>query len=187
MSSLQVTFPDEWATLPVRDGGREKVHELVLSLAEAGAEAQQAAEAFFSALLPTLDRWGIAGFASLALPDEESGGLVQAFCAIAVVAAQTGADAELRTIAEDGPHPGLERDTRIVRLPTGAAARSAAFRFAEELLDDEGLAPYAGELRYAIALPGNRVGILHFETLSLVYFAELERLFDAIAGTAQVA
>lgn len=186
MRTLEVNFPPAWATLPVRNGGPESVHELVSGLAEVGPEAQQAAEAFFTALLSTLDSWGISGFASLALPDEEIGGLVQAFCAIAVVPTMTG-QPELRTLAEAGPHPELERETRTVTLPLGTAVRSSALRFADELRDEDGAAPYSFELRFVVPLGADRAGILHFETLSLVYLEELERMFDSIAATARVA
>jgi hypothetical protein len=64
--------------------------------------------------------------------------------------------------------------------------RSSAFRLAAELTDEEGLAPYAAEVRFAVPLGDDRIGILHFETLSLVYLEELEKLFDAIAGTARL-
>lgn len=187
MTALQVRFPRLWASLPVRNGGPQSVHDLVLALAEVGPEAQEAAEAFFTALLSTLDSWGIAGFASLALPHEEVGGLVQAFCAIAVVPEETGDEMALRTLAEAGPHPGLERDTMTVTLPIGPAVRSSAIRFADELRDPDGLAPYAFELRFVVPLAPGRAGILHFETLSLVYLEQLEKLFDSIAGTARVA
>ena len=185
MSALTVRFPDEWATLSVRDSGQAQVRELVTGLAEVGAEAQDAADAFFRAVLPMLEGWGISAFASLALADEESDGLVQAMCAIAVLAASTD-EPELRALAESGPHPGLEWDTTTVQLPLGVAVRSSAIRFAGELLDTDGLAPYALEVRYVLPLGSDRIGVLHFETMSLVYLAELERMFDAIAGTARI-
>jgi hypothetical protein len=42
-------------------------------------------------------------------------------------------------------------------------------------------------VRFAFPLPGRRIGVLHFETLSLAGFEELESLFDVIAGTARLA
>jgi hypothetical protein len=185
MSSLAVRFPEEWATLSVRDRGQEEVRELVAGLAVVGPEAQAAADAFFGAVLPLLEGWGISAFASLALPDEESGGLVQAMCAIAVVSSATDAT-DLRAIAESGPHPGLERETSTVQLPLGPAIRSSAIRFVEELLDADGIAPYALEVRFVVPLSSDRVGVLHFETMSLVFLEELERQFDAIAGTTRI-
>jgi hypothetical protein len=180
MSSLEVTFPDEWATIPVRDGSRKRERDAVTAMPAAGN--------FFDALLPSLDRWGIAGLASLALADEEINGLVQAYCAIAVVPRGPGdVAAHVRDVAEGGPHPGLERDSTTVELPLGPAVRSSAFRFVEELLDDESVAPYTAEVRFAFPLAGDRVGVLHFETLSLACYEELAVLFDAIAQTARIA
>jgi hypothetical protein len=89
--------------------------------------------------------------------------------------------------AEGGRHQGLERDTGMVRLDVGPVVRSSAFRFVPELLDDETIAPYTAEVRFALPLPGGRIGVLHFETLSLACFEHLECLFDTIAGTARVA
>jgi hypothetical protein len=186
MTSLQVRFPEQWATLPV--GGPEgaiAAGELVSGMGELDRDAQVAMDAYLTAVLPTLQAWGIDGVASLVLPDE-AGGLIQAFCAISLVQGETGDAAELRRVVEAGPHPGLERETTEVDLPAGTAVRSAAFRFAEELLDAEGVAPYSGEVRYAFPLPDDRIGILHFETLSLIYFRELAGLFDAIAETTRI-
>ena len=162
MSALEVTFPDEWLTLPMRaaDG--------------------------VTTLLPTRADLQFDGHASLALLDECSGTPVKAFCAIGVVPGR-GDDDELRTVAEGGPHRGLERDTLTVQLALGPGVRSSAFRFAPELLDDATIAPYTAEVRFALPLPGEQIGVLHFETLSLVRFDELECLFDMIAGTARVA
>lgn len=187
MSSLQLTFPDEWATLPTGAGAAEAVRPIVLATRELDPAAGDAAERFFTGLLEALRDRGVDGFASLALPDEQSGSLLQAFCAVGVLPAVWGGEAGLRDVAEGGPHPGLERDTTTVELPLGTAVRSSAIRFAEELLDEQGLAPYAFEVRYAFALDGGRIGVLHFETLSLVYLEQLGNLFDAIAGTAHVA
>ena len=185
MTSLQLDFPEEWAVLPVRAGGDLAVADVVAGLAELGPETQEATSEYLSALLPALAGLGVDGFASLVLPDTEANGLVQAFCAVGT---ETGPASEerLRSIAEGGLHPDLERDTTTVRLPLGAAVRSSAVRWADELVDADGVAPYAAEVRFTFALDGDRVGILHFETLSLVYLEELERLFDAIAGTARV-
>jgi hypothetical protein len=74
-----------------------------------------------------------------------------------------------------------------VELSPGCAVRSSAVRFAEELLGDEDVVPFTAEIRFALPLPGRRIGVLHFETLSLHGFEELESLFDTIAGTARVA
>jgi hypothetical protein len=98
-----------------------------------------------------------------------------------------GDDDALRAVAEGGRHPGLERDTMAVELSMGPAVRSSAFRFTPELLDDVTIAPYTAEVRFALPLPGDRIGVLHFETLSLTCFDELEYLVDAIAGTARIA
>lgn len=118
------------------------------------------------------------------VPAGAIGGPVPAVCMVDVVAAEDAG--ALHRAAEAGPHPGLERDTTDVVLPAGPAVRSAAFRFAEELLDDAALVPYAAEVRYAIALPASRIGILHFETTSLRHFPELVALFDTIARTARI-
>jgi hypothetical protein len=123
--------------------------------------------------------------ASFALPGARTGDGIQAICAIGVVSA-TGRDDELRTVAEGGRHPGLDRDTVSVELAVGRGVRSSAFRFADELLDDHDVVPFAAEIRFALPLPGRRIGVLHFETFSLCCFEELESLFDIIAGTARV-
>jgi hypothetical protein len=75
----------------------------------------------------------------------------------------------------------------MVALPIGPAARSSAIRFAEELVDDDGYAPYAAEIRFAFPIDNRLVGVLHFDTLTLVYLEDLEELFDAIAATVRVA
>lgn len=161
VSTLEVTFPDEWLTLPMQAAGG------------------------VTPLLPTLDELHFDARASLALLDECEGVPVRAFCAVGVV---PGSDEEsVRVVAEGGPHPGLERDTVKVQLTAGAGVRSAAFRFVPELLDDPSIAPYAAEVRFAFPLPGRRIGVLHFETLSLGCFEQLDDLFDLIAGTARVA
>lgn len=185
MTSLLLDFPEPWAVLPVADGGPAAVEELVRGMGDLGPEAQDATRAYLEALLPALTELGVDGFASLAVPDGDSG-LVQAFCAVGVAAGPAGED-ELRSIAEGGLHPGLDRTTTTAPLPLGTAVRSSAIRFAEELVDHDGLAPYVAEVRFAVPLPEGRIGVLHFETLSLVYLEELERLFDAIAGTARAA
>lgn len=186
MTTFEVSFPDPWATLPVRAGGPERVQELSVGLAELGSTAQESISAYLTSVLPALTDLGVSGFAALTIPDPDSGELIQAFCATTAVAAVRGGHEELRDIAEGGLHPDLERDTTDVQVETGAAVRSSAFRFAEELMDDDGVAPYAFEVRYAIPLPEHRIGVLHFETMSLVYLEQLERMFDAIAGTAAV-
>ena len=161
MSSLEVTFPDEWLTMPMRAAGG------------------------VTTLLPTPDDLHFDGRASLALLDECGGTPVRAFCAVGVVPG-SGED-QLRAVAEGGRHPGLERDTFTVHLGVGLVVRSSAFRFVPALLDDPTIAPYTAEVRFALPLPGGRIGVLHFETLSLTCFEQLEGLFDLIAGTARVA
>lgn len=185
MTALQLTFPDPWALLPVRD--RSAMAGLMADLEELGSGSREAFDSYLAAVLPLLADVGVDAFASLALPDEESDALIQAFCAIGVVPAVGDIDAELRVIAEGGLHPGLDRETTSIDLPVGPGVRSSAIRFAEELRDDDGFAPYAAEVRFAFRLGGGRIGVLHFETLSLVYLDELEHLFDAIAATADIA
>jgi hypothetical protein len=163
VSALEVTFPDEWLTMPMTAAGGG-----------------------VTTLLPTLDELAFDGRASLALLGQWSGVRVQAFCAVGVVPGG-GDEARLRLVAESGRHSGLERDTVDVELSVGRGVRSSAFRFACELLDDETIAPYTAEVRFALSLPGDRIGVLHFETLSLTCFEELESLFDVIAGTARIA
>jgi hypothetical protein len=182
VSALQVDFPLPWAVLPTDAGSTETTAALVAGMGELSPEAGAATAEYFGALVPALRGLGIDGFASLVVPDEENDSLVQAFCAVGTVAA--GADL-LREIAEAGLHPGLERETADVELPIGAAVRSSAVRLAEELADDEGWAPWAAEVRYAVPLGDDQVAVLHFETMSLVYREELENLFDAIAGSAR--
>ena len=184
MSALQLDFPLPWAVLPTGAGSAETAAALTAGMGELSPEAQAATARYLGALVPALRDLGIDGFASLVIPDEESDSLVQAFCAVGTVAAGTGSP---RDIAEAGPHPGLERDTTGVQLPIGDAVRSSAVRLAEELADDQGWAPYAAEVRYAVPLGDDRVAVLHFETMSLVYREELEDVFDAIAGSARTA
>jgi hypothetical protein len=160
VSALEVTFPDQWLTVPMGSAGG------------------------VTTLLPTLDELQFDRNASLALLNECCGTPVQAFCAVGVVPGN-GAEA-LREVAERGRHPHLERDTITVQLAPGPALRSSAFRFAPELLGDETVVPFTAEVRFALPLPGGRIGVLHFETLSLTCFEELECLFDMIAGTARV-
>lgn len=181
MSDLQLDFPPPWAVLPTRAGSAETTAALTDGMAELGREARAATERYFDALLPTLRELGIDGFATLAIPDEQDDSLVQAFCAVGMIPADGTAP---REVAEGGLHPGLERRTTNVELPIGLAVRSSAVRLAEELADEKGWAPYAAEVRYAVPLD-DRIAVLHFETMSLVYREELEALFDAIAGTAR--
>jgi hypothetical protein len=183
MSALRVDFPDQWAVLPTADTGGAAIERLVDGLGELGEDAQDAMGTYFRAVLPALSAVGVDGFASLALADDESGHLVQAFCAIGVEPGPV-TDERLRSIVEGGLHPDLERETSAVDLPVGPAIRSSAFRWADELVDSDGVAPYAAEVRFTFPLGGDRIGVLHFETVSLVYLEELTELFDAIAGTA---
>ena len=161
MSALEVTFPDEWLTMPLGAAGG------------------------VTPLLPTADELQLDGRASLALLDECGDVPVRAFCAVGVVPGH--GEHRLRAVAEGGRHPGLERDTVTLDLAVGPAVRSSAFRFVPALLDDPTLAPYTAEVRFALPLPAGRIGVLHFETLSLTRFEQLECLFDLIAGTARVA
>jgi hypothetical protein len=185
VNTLELDFPEPWAVLPVTDGGPEAINRLVSGLADVGPEAQEVTRQYLTGLLSSLTRVGIDGFASLTVPNGDSG-VIQAWCAVGVTTG-SGTHDELTSIAEGGLHPGLDRTTTTVPLPLGAAVRSSAVRFAEDLADDDGLAPYVAEVRFAVRLPGSTVGVLHFETLSLVYLEELERIFDAIAGTARSA
>ena len=162
MSTLEVTFPDEWQTMPMHAAGG------------------------VTTLLPTPDELHFDGRASLALLEECHGTPVQAFCAVGVVPGDAD-DAELWAVAEGGRHPGLERDTLDVEFAVGRGVRSSAFRFVPDLLEDDSIAPYTAEVRFALPLPAGRIGVLHFETLSLTCFGELECLFDTIAGTARIA
>lgn len=186
MTQLALTFPTEWAILPVNAGRAEAVSRIVQGMGELSTDAAVTTAGYLASLVPALDDLGIDIFASLLLPDEQSGMPVQAFCAIAVVLMQSSDETELRALAEAGPHPGLERDTTTVTLPVGPAVRSSAIRFADELRDQDGLAPYAFELRFVLPLAADRAGILHFETLSLVFLEQLEALFDTIATTTRM-
>lgn len=185
MTRLQVDFPDQWAVLPTGGTGVTALERIIDGLGELGGDAQAAMEEYLRAALPALSAIGVDGFASLALADPESGHLVQAFCAVGVEPGPV-TEQRLRSIAEGGLHPGLERDTTVVELPVGSAVRSAAFRWADELRDSDGVAPYAAEVRFTFPLENERIGVLHFETLSLVYLEELTELFDVIAGTARI-
>jgi hypothetical protein len=188
MNTLQVTFPEPWAVLRRGEDGRSTAEELVSGMAELGEDTQDAARDYFGALIPVLDRAGIEALATLVVRTPEPPTTVQAHCALAVLGRDaTGGRNLLRTVAESGPHPGLERETSEVDLPTGTGVRSFAFRHATELTDAEGVAPYAAEVRFAFPVDDDRVGVLHFETLSLVYLEQLTEMFDAIAGTARLA
>jgi hypothetical protein len=187
MSTLQVTFPERWAVLRRGPDGRVTAEELVAGMAELGEDTQDAARAYFDALIPALDQAGIEALASLVVRTPEPPTTVQAHCALAVLSRDgSGEDDLLRAVAEGGPHPGLERETWEVELPAGPAVRSFAFRHATELVDADGVAPYAAEVRFAFPVHGDRVGVLHFETLSLVYLDQLTEMFDAIAGTTRI-
>jgi hypothetical protein len=187
MTALQVDFPEPWAVLPSGARGVTAVETLAPELAELGPEAQEAVVRQLTTLARGLDDLEIDGLASLVITDEESQTLVQAVCAMAVLATDEKlTPEEVRRIAEAGPHPGGERQTTSVQLPAGPAVRSAAVRHAAELIDADGLAPFAAEVRYVVPVAEGRVGVLHFETLSLVYLEELTELFDAVAGTARL-
>ena len=179
MTTLEVTFPDLWATVSTTRV-RHRVPEL-------GSGAQDGSSGQVTDVLPAVAGLSVGGFASVSVPDPECGSRVAAFCLINDVPRCSSDEADLRALAEGGLHVGLERDTSTVRLPVGPAFRSSAFRFDEELLDDVGRAPYAFEVRFVFPLPGHRAGVLHFETTSLSYLDDLESLFDAIAGTATLA
>lgn len=161
MTALEVTFSDEWLTMPM------------------------AHSRGVTTLLPTAAQLRFDHRASLALLDEYGGSPVRAFCAVGTVPGR--GDGAVRAAAENGPHPGLERDTATVRFDLGPALRSAAFRFDPALLDDDTVLPFTAEVRFALPLPADRIGVLHFETLSLACFERLESLFDTIAGTARIA
>ncbi|MGZ4531125.1 MAG: hypothetical protein ACXVXP_02105 [Mycobacteriaceae bacterium] len=98
----------------------------------------------------------------------------------------TGMDGVLIEVAEAGPHPGQERQTSEVRLAVGDTVRSSAVRWAGEFSDASGVAPFIAECRYVFAVGDEQVGILHFETDTVVYLDDLEPMFDAIAGTVQL-
>ena len=185
MSVLEVTFPDEWLSLPRRSTAvvaRPVTPGGVCTRSAPPVTGMRSAGALRALTDPDFD-----GLACFALPNEGSIEGIQAFCAIGVVHDVTGTPAELRAVAESGRHPGLDRDTLTVELSVGTAVRSSAFRFADELLADEAVVPFAAEIRFALPLPGRRIGVLHFETLTLRCFEQLEYLFDTIAGTARVA
>ena len=181
MSTLEVTFPDEWLSVAVHAGGPHLAGRRGL----VGEPVRRGPAARFAGQLPSLDELGFEGRASLALLDQRRRRVV-AFCAIGVVAGTDGDESALRAVVEGGRHPGLERDTLPVELELGKGLRSSAFRFTEELLAAEAV-PYTAEVRFAFPLPGRRIGVLHFETPSLASFEELETLFDVIAGTARLA
>jgi hypothetical protein len=186
LSALEVTFPDEWLPLPLGSVPGEATSQPTLGRHPCGDAAQPPIGVRGAGLLPVVDELDFADGASLALLGERCGFGIRAFCAVGVVPDRTGDVDALRRVAEHGRHPGLERDTVTVQLCTGRGVRSAAFRFAPELLDDEFLVPFAAEVRFALPLPAGRIGVLHFETVSLARFEELECLFDTIAGTARI-
>jgi len=187
MTALQVQFPEPWAVLPAGARGVASAEALAPGLAELGPEAQAAVVRQLSTLARGLDDLEIDGLASLVVTDADSQTMVQAVCAMAVLASDEElTPAEVRRIAEAGPHPGGERETTDVQLPAGPAVRSAVVRHATELVDADGVAPFAAEVRYVLPVAEGKVGVLHFETLSLVYLEELTEMFDAVAGTARL-
>jgi hypothetical protein len=185
VSVLEVTFPDEWRSVSRRPAAA--VVRPVTPGSVRPHDDPPAASRRTAGVLRALTELDFDRLACFALPDEGSGEEIQAFCAIGVVHHFTGTQAELLAVAESGRCPGLERDTLTVEFPLGRVVRSSAFRFVDELLADVSAVPFAAEVRFALPLPGRRMGVLHFEALSLRRFEELESLFDTIAGTARVA
>jgi hypothetical protein len=179
VSVLEVTFPDEWLALPGPS------HTAMPRPETPGGWVRSSGPAT-GVPLRALAEPDVDDLAVLALPEDPAGPGIQAFCAIGVVHHVAGMHTELRVVAESSPHAGLERDTLTVEFSLGRVVRSSAFRFVDELLADELVVPFAAEIRFALPLPGRRIGVLHFETLSLRRFEELECLFDTIAGTARV-
>lgn len=186
MTVLEVHFPDSWTIVPGGPHGLEAVTALVAGLDEhrsGGSRGRQ-----LPGLLPLLTDVPLESFACLLAPDVVPGPTMRACCAIGVMSTGAAAgDADLREVAESGPHRGLDRQTRTVILPLGRAVRSSAVRFAEELLAVPEVAPYVAEVRFALPLPAGRIGVLHFETMELDRLAEMTGLFDEVARTARLA
>jgi hypothetical protein len=103
---------------------------------------------------------------------------------IAVSPAPRSGRQDAYQLIRDGWRHDRHRDRRAL---SGPRRPLRCRRFVDELLDDPDVVPFAAELRFALPLPGRRVGVLHFETPSLRGFEQLESAFDTIAGTARVA
>ena len=191
MTSLDVRFPKEWAVLPCTGGSqREALEQLGVALAEFGVDAADAGNQYLRALTHGLAQVGVSGVAALMLVNEDGTESVRAVCAVGTMSASemsaSGVGGGLAEVAEAGPHPGLDRQTSQVTLAVGDAVRSSAIRWAGELSDASGLAPFVAECRYVFAAGVEQVGILHFETDTVVYLEELAPMFDAIAATVQL-
>jgi hypothetical protein len=186
---LNVGFPPPWATVRGRELGRQDAGVIVGGIvADLGAEAAASASSYFETLVPALAAFGLDALAALTVVDESGVDAAQAFCAVGAVSVdpQVSLDDGLWSVAESGPHPGLDRQTTRIDLPLGTTIRSEAFRLAIEALDDDGVAPYVAEVRYAFAIDHTSIGFMHFETQTLVYYDELMTMFDAIVRQARL-
>lgn len=190
MTSLDVCFPKEWAVLPCTGRPQQEALDgFGAALAELGVDVADAGTQYLRALTDGLGEVGVSGVAALMLVNEDGTESVRAVCAVGTMStagmSTSAIDTVLTEVAEAGPHPGLERRTSEVALAVGDTVRSSAIRWAGELSDASGLAPFVAECRYVFAAGDEQVGILHFETDTVVYLDDLEPMFDAIASTVQ--
>jgi len=191
VTSLDVRFPTAWAVMPCTGGSQQNaLEQLGAALAEFGADVEDIGNQYLRALTDGLAEVGVSGVAALMLVNEDGTESVRAICAIGTMRAPemspSGLEGVLAEIAEAGPHPGLDRQTSRVTLAVGDTVRSSAMRRADELVDASGLAPFVAECRYVFAAGVEHVGILHFETDTVVYLDDLEPMFDAIAATVRL-
>ena len=190
-TSLDVRFPPEWAVLACSgESQREALNWYGAALAELGVDVADAGNQYLRALTEGLAEVGVSGIAALMLVNEDGTESVRAVCAVGTMSAAgmstSGGERMLAEVAEAGPHPGLDRQTSQVALAVGNTVRSSAIRWAGELRDASGLAPFVAECRYVFAAGVERVGILHFETDTVVYLEDLEPMFDEIAATVRL-
>lgn len=191
VTSLDVCFPHQWAVLPCAGGSKkEALDQLNAALAELGIDAADAGGQYLRVLTDGLAEVGVSGVAALMLVNEDGTESVRAVCAVGTMSTSEmstpGIDGVLTEVAEAGPHPGQDRHTSQVTLAVGDTVRSFAIRWAGELSDASGMAPFIAEWRYVFAAGDDQVGILHFETDTVVYLDDLEPMFDAIAATIQL-
>ena len=191
VTSLDVRFPVEWAVLPCTGDSRQEILAgFHAAIGDLGNEAQAAADQYFQTLTDRLGGVGVSGIASLMIVDEEKGDSVRAVCAVGTVDVsdldELSSGDLLVTVAESGPHPGLDRHTERTMIAGHDAVRSTATRWAGELADTAGWAPYVAEFRYVFPTGTGQLGILHFQTDTVVYLDDLASVFDAIADTVQL-
>lgn len=178
---VALLLPEDWAFIPA-DGGTPDLDALLAPLAS-HREALEAVRRYLEAVVESLRGSGIIALASFYRVDDSPLSLVQASCAIAAHPLEPGADDPYAALASASPFDAAERELTGFEGAAGSGARSVAFRAATELIDEVGAWPYVLEVRYAVPFADGVAAVVHFESLTPVYWAELVDLFDAIART----